>query len=141
MDVPRAAEGIEGREQIRSLLRCSRPGGVVGAGQKKAARERRPNSCSPFYTAANVSRRGRRAVGLLPRQRPWAASEALGQSPSALHRARQQNDLAIGELERVMMDVRRAIVDLAKDRDGVAVFGTKHEGGLIFDGRLDFDRP
>ena len=40
-----------------------------------------------------------------------------------------------------MMDVRRAIVDLAKDRDGVAVFGTKHEGGLILDGRLDFDRP
>ena len=54
---------------------------------------------------------------------------------------RQQNDLAIGELECVMMDVRRAIVDLAKDRDGVAVFGTKHEGGLILDGRLDFDRP
>ena len=54
---------------------------------------------------------------------------------------RQQNDLAIGKLERVMMDVRRAIVDLAKDRDGVAVFGTKHEGGLILDGRLDFDRP
>src|SRR5262249_48680511 len=36
-------------------------------------------SCSPFYTATNVSRRGRRAVGLLPRQRPWAAWEALGQ--------------------------------------------------------------
>ena len=48
-----------------------------------------------------------------------------------------RTDLAIGKLERVMMNVRRAIVDLAKDRDGVAVFGTRHEGGLILDGRLD----
>ena len=30
---------------------------------------------------------GRRAVGLPPRQRSWAAWEALGQLPSALHRA------------------------------------------------------
>jgi hypothetical protein len=29
---------------------------------------------------------------------------------------RQQHDLAIGELERVMIDVKRALVDLAKDR-------------------------
>src|SRR6266446_7006463 len=33
---------------------------------------------------------------------------------------RQQHDLAIGELERVMIDVKRALVDLAKDRNGVA---------------------
>src|SRR6516162_4709476 len=50
---------------------------------------------------------------------------------------RQQHDLAIGELERVMMDVRRALVDLAKDRNGVAGIGTKHEGGLILDWRLE----
>ena len=46
---------------------------------------------------------------------------------------RQQNDLAIGELERVMMDVKHALVDLAKDRNGVAGRGTKHKGGLIRD--------
>ena len=45
------------------------------------------NSCSLFYTTTNVSRRRRRAVGLPPRQRSWAAWEALGQLPSALHRA------------------------------------------------------
>src|SRR5262249_37075520 len=50
---------------------------------------------------------------------------------------RQQNDLAIGELERIMMDVRRALVDLAKDRDRVAGISPKHEGGLILDGRLE----
>jgi hypothetical protein len=31
------------------------------------------NSRSPFYTTTNVSQRRRRAVGLLPRQRSWAA--------------------------------------------------------------------
>src|SRR5262245_38177454 len=35
------------------------------------------------------------------------------------------------------MDVRRAIVDLAKDRNGVAGIGTKHKGGLVLDGRLE----
>src|SRR6516165_354624 len=50
---------------------------------------------------------------------------------------RQQHGLAIGELERVMMDVRRTLVDLAKDRNGVAGIGTKHEGGLILDWRLE----
>jgi len=50
---------------------------------------------------------------------------------------RQQSDLAIGELERVMMYVRRALVDLAKDRNGVVGIGTKQEGGLISDGRLE----
>ena len=38
---------------------------------------------------------------------------------------RQQNDLNIGELERVMIDVKHALVDLAKDRNGVAGIGTK----------------
>jgi hypothetical protein len=50
---------------------------------------------------------------------------------------RQQHDLAIGEFERVMMDVRRALVDLAKDCNGVAAIGAKHEGGLILDWRLE----
>jgi hypothetical protein len=50
---------------------------------------------------------------------------------------RQQYDLAIGELERVMMHVKHAPVDLAKDRNGVAGIGTKHEGGLILDWRLE----
>src|SRR5215831_15812280 len=50
---------------------------------------------------------------------------------------RQQHDLAIGELERVMIDVKRALVDLAKDRNGVAGIGTKHEDGLILDWRLE----
>ena len=49
---------------------------------------------------------------------------------------RQQHDLAIGELKRIMIDVKRAPVDLAKDRNGVASIGTKHEGGLILDRRL-----
>jgi hypothetical protein len=34
---------------------------------------------------------------------------------------RQQHDLAIGKLERVMMDVKHALVDLAKDRNGMLV--------------------
>src|SRR5262245_50395459 len=34
------------------------------------------NSCSPLYTTTNVSLRGRRAVGLPPRQRSWPAGEA-----------------------------------------------------------------
>ena len=38
---------------------------------------------------------------------------------------RQQHGLAIGELERVMIDVEHALVDLAKDRNGVDVIGTK----------------
>src|SRR5262245_41762687 len=50
---------------------------------------------------------------------------------------RQQHELAIGEHERVMIGVKRALVDLAKDRNGVARIGTKHEGGLIFDWRLE----
>src|SRR5713226_9929356 len=44
---------------------------------------------------------------------------------------RQQHDLAIRELERIMIGVKRALVDLAKDRNGVAGIGTKLEGGLI----------
>ena len=36
-----------------------------------------------------------------------------------------------------MMDVRRALVDLAKDRNRVVGISSKHEGGLIFDGRLE----
>jgi Ribonuclease G/E len=50
---------------------------------------------------------------------------------------RQQHDLAIGKLERVMIGVKCAFVDLAKDRNGVAGIGTKHEGGLILDWRLE----
>src|SRR5260370_28037192 len=50
---------------------------------------------------------------------------------------RQQHDLAIGELERVMIDVKPALVDLAKDRNGVAGIGMKHEGGLILDWLLE----
>src|SRR5260370_16039839 len=51
--------------------------------------------------------------------------------------SRQQHDLAIGELERVMIDVKRALVDLAKDRNGVAGIGSKHEGGVILDWLLE----
>ena len=51
--------------------------------------------------------------------------------------SRQQHDLAIGELKRVMIDVKRALVDLAKDRNGVAGIGAKHEGGSILDWRLE----
>ena len=36
-----------------------------------------------------------------------------------------------------MIDVKRALVDLAKDCNGVAGIGTKHEGGLILDWRLE----
>src|SRR5262249_44546700 len=50
---------------------------------------------------------------------------------------RQQHDLAIWELERVMIGVKRAFVDLAKDRNGVAGIGTKHEGRLTLDWRLE----
>jgi hypothetical protein len=50
---------------------------------------------------------------------------------------RQQHDLAIGELERVMIHLKHALVDLAKDRNGVAGMGTKHEGGLILDWCLE----
>src|SRR5262249_48602225 len=50
---------------------------------------------------------------------------------------RQEHDLAIGELKRVMVGMRRTLVDLAKDCNHVAGMGTKHEGGLIFDGRLE----
>src|SRR5262252_4774764 len=50
---------------------------------------------------------------------------------------RQQHDLAIGELERVMIGVKRALVDLAKDRNGVAGIGWKHEGGVILDWPLE----
>ena len=38
--------------------------------------------------------------------------------------SRQQHDLAIGELERVMIGVKRAFVDLAKDRNGVVGIDT-----------------
>src|SRR6516165_1981247 len=50
---------------------------------------------------------------------------------------RQQHDLAIGELERVMIGVKHAFVDLAKDRNGVAGIDTKDEGRLILDRRLE----
>src|SRR2546429_7594189 len=50
---------------------------------------------------------------------------------------RQQHDLATGELERVMIDVKHALVDLTEDRNGVAGVGTKHEGGLILDWCLE----
>jgi len=39
--------------------------------------------------------------------------------------SRQQHDLAIGELKRVMIGVKRALVDLAKDRNGVVDTGSK----------------
>ncbi len=48
-------------------------------GGKEAAREprgSRPELLFAGYTTTNVSRRGRRAVGLPPRQRSWAAWEA-----------------------------------------------------------------
>src|SRR6516162_7396641 len=44
--------------------------------------------------------------------------------------SRQQHDLAIGEL-------KRALIDLAKDRNGVVDTGSKHEGGLILDWLLE----
>src|SRR5262249_40171624 len=50
---------------------------------------------------------------------------------------RQQHGFAIGKLERVMIDVEHALVDLAKDRNGVAGIGMKQEGGLIPDWRLE----
>jgi hypothetical protein len=50
---------------------------------------------------------------------------------------RQQHDVAIGELERVMIDVKRALVDLAKDRNGVAGICSKHEGGMTLDWLLE----
>ncbi len=50
---------------------------------------------------------------------------------------RQQHDVAIGELERVMMGVKRALVDLTKDRNGVTGIGTKHESGLMLDWFLE----
>ena len=49
----------------------------------------------------------------------------------------QQHDLAIGELERVMIGVKRALVDLTKDRNGVTGIGTKHESGLMLDWFLE----
>src|SRR5262249_11307826 len=36
-----------------------------------------------------------------------------------------------------MIDVKRALVDLAKDRNGVAGIGSKHEGSLILDWLLE----
>src|SRR5215469_9339387 len=36
-----------------------------------------------------------------------------------------------------MIGVKRAFVDLAKDRNGVAGIGTKHEGRLTLDWRLE----
>src|SRR4029077_7798582 len=51
--------------------------------------------------------------------------------------SRQQHDLAIRELERIMIGVKSALVDLTKDRNGVAGIGTKLEGGLILDWRLE----
>src|SRR5262245_8212966 len=45
---------------------------------------------------------------------------------------RQEHDLAIRELERVMIGVKRALINLAKDRNAVGGIG-KHEGGLILD--------
>src|SRR5262249_17995542 len=50
---------------------------------------------------------------------------------------RQQHELAVGELERVMIGVKRALVDLAKDRNGVAGIRWKHEGGVILDWPLE----
>src|SRR5262245_1344294 len=50
---------------------------------------------------------------------------------------RQQRDLAVGKFERVMIGVKHALVDLAKDRNGVAGIGWKHEGGVILDWPLE----
>jgi hypothetical protein len=36
-----------------------------------------------------------------------------------------------------MMEVRRVLVDLPKDRERVAGIGTKHKCRLILDGRLE----
>ena len=44
---------------------------------------------------------------------------------------RQKHGLAIGELKRVMMDVRRALIDLSKDRNAVARVAAKDQPGLI----------
>src|SRR5262249_21225306 len=50
---------------------------------------------------------------------------------------RQQHDLAIGKFERVMIGVKHALVDLAKNRNSVAGIGWKHEGGVILDWPLE----
>src|SRR5215471_13310736 len=50
---------------------------------------------------------------------------------------RQQHDLAVGKFERVMIGVRHTLVDLAKDRNGVAGIGWKHEGCVILDWPLE----
>src|SRR5262249_47352582 len=44
---------------------------------------------------------------------------------------RQQHGLAIGELERVVIDVMRALVDLAKDRNAVSRIRTKDQPGRV----------
>src|SRR5262245_49762050 len=50
---------------------------------------------------------------------------------------RQQHDRAVGKFERVMIGVKHALVDLAKDRNGVPGIGWKHEGGVILDWPLE----
>src|SRR5262249_10391107 len=50
---------------------------------------------------------------------------------------RQQQGLAVGKFECVMIGVKHALVDLAKDRNGVAGIGWKHEGGVILDWPLE----
>jgi hypothetical protein len=48
----------------------------------------------------------------------------------------QQHDLAIGEFECVVIHEKRTLIDLAKDRNGVAGSG-KEKGGLILDWLLE----
>ena len=106
---------------------------ISGSGGRSRPHQEGAACALAFCTTTNVSPRRRRGVGLPPQQRAWAEWEALEQLPSAFTKPCQKHDLAIGKLERVKMDVKHALVDLAKDRNGVAGVGTKHRGGLIRD--------
>jgi hypothetical protein len=112
-------------------------GGHIINGAKEAAPSGRPDSCSPVCTTRRSADVGEALLGF--RLGSGLGPRGKGENSCVLPfiEPRQQHDLAIGELERVMIDVKRALVDLAKDRNSVAGIGTKHEGGLILDLKLE----
>src|SRR5262249_6433938 len=77
------------------------------------------NSCSPLYTTTMSAYGGDALLGFHLRSGLGLRGKRENSCFLPFAEPRQQYDLAIGELERVMIHVKHAPVDLAKDRNGV----------------------
>jgi hypothetical protein len=83
--------------QVQELTLADEDNLQMGLEQREFERD---NECQPTWATRCCAS---------ARQRSWTASEALRQLPLSFTEPRQQHDLAIGELERVIINVKHAL--------------------------------